>query len=93
MYKAVFFTDTFESAATDVLAAMDKAMADGVDLMSLSLGFEETPYYENVTAIGALAAMEKGIFVSVSAGDSGPRSYTMVNSAPWFTSAGAGTIG
>ena len=92
MYKALFYTDDDNSAASDVLAAMDQAIADGVDVMSLSLGFFKTPYYEDVIAIGAFAAMEKGIFVSVSAGNSGPHAYTVINGAPWFTSVGAGTI-
>ncbi|XP_020252140.1 subtilisin-like protease SBT1.7 [Asparagus officinalis] len=92
MYKALFSSDDFKSAASDVLAAMDQAIEDGVDLMSLSLGFSQSPYYEDVIAIGAFAAMEKGIFVSVSAGNSGPRAYTVINGAPWFTSVGAGTI-
>ncbi|KAF3435581.1 hypothetical protein FNV43_RR22671 [Rhamnella rubrinervis] len=39
MYKVLFFNDTYETAASDVLAGMDQAIADGVDLMSLSLGF------------------------------------------------------
>ena len=46
----------------------------------------------DVIAIEAFAAMEKGIFVSVSAGNSGPHAYTVINGAPWFTSVGAGTI-
>nr|XP_010927458.2 subtilisin-like protease SBT1.7 [Elaeis guineensis] len=92
MYKVLFAGDTFESAATDVLAGMDQAIADGVDLMSLSLGFPQTPYYSNVIALGAFAAMERGIFVSCSAGNSGPDGYTIFNGAPWITTVGAGTI-
>ncbi|KAL6010746.1 hypothetical protein ACLOJK_001188 [Asimina triloba] len=91
-YKIGFYTDTEESMMTDVLAGMDQAIADGVDLMSLSLGFSEVPYYENVIALGAFAAMEKGIFVSCSAGNSGPYAYTIFNGAPWITTVGAGTI-
>lgn len=92
MYKALFYNDDYSSAASDVLAAMDQAIADGVDLMSLSLGFGKAPFYKDVIAIGAFAAMEKGIFVFVSAGNSGPHAYTLINGAPWFTSVGAGTI-
>ncbi|KAF6166711.1 hypothetical protein GIB67_028501 [Kingdonia uniflora] len=60
MYKVVFLNDTYDSAASDVLKGMDQAIEDGVDLMSLSLGFFEFPYYKNPIAIGAFAAMEKG---------------------------------
>ncbi|KAJ8630966.1 hypothetical protein MRB53_024289 [Persea americana] len=92
MYKVLFLRGSLESASTDVLAGMDQAIADGVDLMSLSLGFPEDPFYANPIALGAFAALEKGIFVSCSAGNSGPRAYTIYNGAPWITTVGAGTI-
>lgn len=80
----MFLTDTDESADSTVLAAMDWAIADGVNLiMSLLLAFNKTPYFEHVIAIGAFAAMEKGIFVSALAGNGGPHEYTMLNGAPW----------
>lgn len=92
MYKVLFTNDTYDSAASDTLAGMDQAIADGVDLMSLSLGFIETPFYNNPIALGAFTAMEKGIFVACSAGNSGPHAYTIENGAPWITTVGAGTI-
>ncbi|XP_015892876.3 subtilisin-like protease SBT3 [Ziziphus jujuba] len=92
MYKVVFDGDTYETAASDVLAGMDQAIADGVDIMSLSLGFPETPFSENPIAVGAFSAMEKGIFVSCSVGNSGPHAYTIFNGAPWITTVGAGTV-
>ena len=91
-YKVLFVNDTYASAASDTLAGMDQAIADGVDLMSLSLGFDETTFEQNPIAVGSFAAMEKGIFVSCSAGNSGPDGYTMFNGAPWITTIGAGTI-
>ncbi|WVZ85656.1 hypothetical protein U9M48_032553 [Paspalum notatum var. saurae] len=92
VYKAVFSADTLESASTDVLAAMDQAIADGVDVMSLSIGFPETSYDTNVIAIGAFAAMEKGVFVTCSAGNDGPYGYSILNGAPWITTVGAASI-
>ncbi|KAJ9551834.1 hypothetical protein OSB04_015879 [Centaurea solstitialis] len=92
MYKVLFLDNSYDAAASDTLAGMDQAIEDGVDLMSLSLGFFETPFYENPIAIGAFAAMEKGIFVSCSAGNGGPHSYTVTNGAPWITTVGAGTV-
>lgn len=92
MYKVLFLNDTFDSAASDTLAGIDQAIEDGVDLLSMSLGFFRTPFYTDPIAIGTFAAMERGIFVSVSAGNGGPHAYTVINGAPWFTSVGAGTI-
>ncbi|GKD18604.1 subtilisin-like protease SBT1.7 [Tanacetum coccineum] len=68
MYKVLFLDNSYDAAASDTLAGMDQAIEDGVDLMSLSLGFFETRFSQNPIAIGAFAAMEKGIFVSCSAG-------------------------
>ncbi|KAF9588807.1 hypothetical protein IFM89_016167 [Coptis chinensis] len=63
MYKVLWHQWTLKSAATDVLAGMDQAIADGVDIMSLSLGFDQTPYFNDVIAIASLSAIEKGIVV------------------------------
>ncbi|KAJ4836343.1 hypothetical protein Tsubulata_007306, partial [Turnera subulata] len=96
MYKVLFYSpdnDDYDAAATDTLAGMDQAIEDGVDIMSLSLGFfETTPFSENPIAVGAFAAVKKGIFVVCSAGNGGPHGYTMLNGAPWLTTVGAGTI-
>ncbi|XP_023754746.1 subtilisin-like protease SBT1.7 [Lactuca sativa] len=92
MYKVLFLNASYDAAESDTLAGMDQAIEDGVDLMSLSLGFIETPFFQNPIAIGAFAAMEKGIFVSCSAGNAGPHHYTILNGAPWITTIGAGTI-
>ncbi|XP_039070026.1 subtilisin-like protease SBT3 [Hibiscus syriacus] len=76
---------------SDVLAAMDQAIADGVDIMSLSLGFGQIDYFEDVIAIASLSAIEKGIVVVCSAGNDGAP-YTTQNAAPWITTVGAGTL-
>jgi subtilisin family serine protease len=78
--------------ASDILAAMDAAIEDGVDVLSLSLGGGSTPFYANSIAIGAFGATQKGIFVSCSAGNGGPGNGTLSNEAPWILTVGASTI-
>ncbi|OVA03787.1 Peptidase S8/S53 domain [Macleaya cordata] len=89
VYKVCWSTGCFGS---DILAAMDRAILDGVDVLSLSLGGGSAPYYRDTIAIGAFSAMEKGIFVSCSAGNSGPGRATLANVAPWIMTVGAGTL-
>ncbi|KAK3232441.1 hypothetical protein Dsin_004322 [Dipteronia sinensis] len=58
----------------------------------MSVGGIVTPYQEDPIAIGSFGAMEKGILVSVSAGNSGFEAKTVDNVAPWITTVGATTI-
>ncbi|KAM7280144.1 hypothetical protein ACFE04_007278 [Oxalis oulophora] len=79
-------------ADSDIAAGMDKAMADGVNIMSLSMGGKAVDYDQDIIAIGAFKATTQGIFVSCSAGNAGPFSKTLSNVAPWITTVGAGTL-
>lgn len=88
-YKVCWSSGCFGS---DILKGMDQAIADGVDVLSLSLGGGSGPYYRDTIAIGAFTAIEKGIFVSCSAGNSGPTKASLANTAPWIMTVGAGTI-
>ncbi|XP_021820185.1 subtilisin-like protease SBT1.8 [Prunus avium] len=92
MYKVLWASDSEKSAATDVLAGMDQAISDGVDIMSLSIGFDFLPYYNDIIAIGALSAIEKGIVVVCAAGNDGWAENSTYNGAPWITTVGAGTL-
>lgn len=76
-------------ADADILAAFDDAIADGVDIISISLG-GETPldYFQEATAIGAFHAMRS----ESSAGNEGPRPKTITNFSPWALSVAAATI-
>ncbi|KAK7328809.1 hypothetical protein VNO77_22933 [Canavalia gladiata] len=78
--------------ASDILAGMDRAIQDGVDVLSLSLGGGSAPYFHDTIAVGAFAAVERGIFVSCSAGNSGPIKASLANVAPWIMTVGAGTL-
>ncbi|XP_075508649.1 subtilisin-like protease [Primulina tabacum] len=82
---------TIGCTESDILAAMDVAIDDGVDILSLSLGGESFPFYEDSIALGAYSAMEKGIFVSCAAGNSGPFNKSLSNEAPWILTVGAST--
>ncbi|KAL2468220.1 CO(2)-response secreted protease [Forsythia ovata] len=78
-----------------ILKAFDDAIADGVDVLSLSLGASagfEQEFSEDPIAIGAFHAVEKGIIVMCSAGNEGPDSKTVVNIAPWILTVAATTI-
>ncbi|KAL8165983.1 hypothetical protein V2J09_007482 [Rumex salicifolius] len=88
-YKACWSGGCF---GTDILAAMDKAVEDGVDIMSLSIGGGTSDYDRDTVALGAFKALTKGIFVSTSAGNGGPGAGTLSNVAPWITTVGAGTL-
>uniref|UniRef100_A0A7N0VII0 Subtilisin-like protease SBT1.7 n=1 Tax=Kalanchoe fedtschenkoi TaxID=63787 RepID=A0A7N0VII0_KALFE len=88
-YKVCWIGGCFSS---DILAALEQAISDNVNVLSMSLGGGMADYHRDSVSIGAFAAMEKGIFVSCSAGNAGPNSYTLSNVAPWITTVGAGTI-
>ncbi|KAG6502584.1 hypothetical protein ZIOFF_034869 [Zingiber officinale] len=92
VYKVCFWDGCPGSA---ILAGFDDAIADGVDLLSVSIGapaiympdFDKDPI-----AIGAFHAVAKGITVVCSAGNDGPTSSTVTNAAPWILTVAATTI-
>ncbi|KAK7349307.1 hypothetical protein VNO77_06573 [Canavalia gladiata] len=90
-YKICWQLGCFDS---DILAAMDEAVADGVHVISLSVGANgyAPQYYRDSIAVGAFGASQHGVLVSCSAGNSGPGPYTAVNIAPWILTVGASTI-
>lgn len=89
-YKVCWLKGCFDS---DLIAGFDKAIADGVHILSMSLGGGSgTEYHSDILAIATFAATARGILVSASAGNSGPYRGSVFNVAPWITTVGAGTI-
>lgn len=84
---------SFGCSDTDILAAFDDAIADGVDIISLSVG-DSFPldYFEDSIAIGAFHAMKGGVLTSNSAGNSGPSASTLSNFSPWSLTVAASSI-
>lgn len=90
VYK-ICWKDGFFDA--DILAAYDDAIADGVDIISLSVNAKEVrPYFKDPIAIGSFQAMKNGILTSNSAGNSGPKLFTTTSLSPWLLSDAASTI-
>ncbi|GAB4827110.1 hypothetical protein Ancab_033997 [Ancistrocladus abbreviatus] len=74
----------------DMLAAMDDAIKDGVNVMTLSIGTASPISYQTDSiAIGAFHAAKKNIVVACSAGNNGPVPGTLSNPAPWIITVGA----
>ncbi|KAF5751605.1 subtilisin-like protease SBT5.3 [Tripterygium wilfordii] len=77
----------------DVLSAMDDAIKDGVDILSLSLGPDppQPLYFQDGISIGGFHAFQKGILVSCSAGNAGFPG-TATNVAPWIVTVAASSV-
>ncbi|XP_026384647.1 subtilisin-like protease SBT1.4 [Papaver somniferum] len=82
------------AVTSDSLAGYEQVVKDGVDVMSISLGHGYgTPYHRSPIAIGTFGATEKGIVVSLAAGNNGAKGpKTVGNSAPWMLTVGGSTI-
>lgn len=79
----------------DIVKAMDHAIRDGVDVLSLSLGSEIPLDFEvdrSDFAIAAFHAVMKGIPVVCAGGNDGPFTQTISNVAPWLITVAATTM-
>jgi len=88
-YKVCWFNGCYRS---DILAGMDDAVRDGVDVLSLSLGGFPIPLFEDSIAIGSFRATARGVSVVCAAGNNGPARSSVANEAPWVLTVGAATL-
>ncbi|KAK3016729.1 hypothetical protein RJ639_006707 [Escallonia herrerae] len=90
IYKACWFNLCSDA---DILSALDDAINDGVDIISLSLGPvpPQPNYFQDANSIGTFHAFQKGILVCASAGNSAFPS-TATNVAPWILTVAASTM-
>ncbi|VAI17599.1 unnamed protein product [Triticum turgidum subsp. durum] len=89
MYKACI--PMKDCPDSDVAAAIDAAVSDGVDLISISLGDTARPFYDDLLAVATFGAERRGVFVVMSGGNDGPTASSITNVAPWMTTVGAAT--
>ncbi|XP_062088526.1 subtilisin-like protease SBT2.4 [Humulus lupulus] len=84
VYKAVYPT---VATLTDVVSAIDQAILDGVDILTLSVGPDEPPEdtvtFLSIFDIAMLYARRAGVFVVQAAGNKGPGPSTVVSYSPW----------
>lgn len=85
-------TDDDGCASSDLLAGIDAAVADGVDVINYSIGGGAADTTVSATDQAFLGAAAAGVFVSASAGNSGPDASTLDNASPWITTVAASTI-
>jgi hypothetical protein len=72
------------------VAAIDQAVADGVDVINFSISGTATNFRDPVE-IAFLFAADAGVFVAASAGNAGPTNGTVAHPSPWITTVAAGT--
>ena len=93
MYKALWSTQDASTASgftSDLVAAIDQAVADGVDVINYSISGTTTNFLDPVQ-VAYLFAADAGVFVAASAGNSGPATGTVAHPGPWLTTVAAGT--
>ena len=81
MYKALWSTQdapTASGCTADLVAAIDQAVADGVDVINYSISGSQTNFLDPVM-VSYLYTARAGIFVATSAGNSGPAESTVAH--------------
>ncbi|CAH9082348.1 unnamed protein product [Cuscuta europaea] len=93
VYKSLY--KSFGGFAADVVAAIDQAAQDGVDIISLSITPNRRPpgiaTFFNPIDMALLSAVKVGIFVVQAAGNTGPSPKSISSFSPWIFTVGAST--
>ncbi|GAA4875770.1 S8 family serine peptidase [Ferrimonas pelagia] len=76
---------------TALLAAIEQAIMDQVDVINFSIGGGESFPWEDAVELAFLSAREAGINVAAAAGNSGPYFFSTDHTSPWLTSVAATT--
>ena len=76
--------------SSDSVAAVQQAILDGVNVINFSISGGAQPYSDPVE-LAFLDAVNAGISVNASAGNSGPGAATSDHGGPWTTTVGAST--
>jgi subtilisin family serine protease len=87
MYRVCLKSGCFSS---DSVAAVNRAILDGVNVINFSISGGANPYTDPVE-LAFLDATNAGISVNASAGNSGPGAATAAHGGPWVTTVGAST--
>jgi subtilisin family serine protease len=87
MYKVCGAAGCYSS---DSAAAVQQAIADGVNAINFSISGGGNPYSDAVSLV-FLDAYNAGIFVAASAGNAGPGADTTDHREPWVTTVAAST--
>ncbi|XP_076956379.1 subtilisin-like protease SBT2.6 [Bidens hawaiensis] len=92
VYKALY--RMFGGFVADVVAAIDQAVYDGVDILNLSVGPNSPPATTKTTYLNPfdatlLSAVKAGIFVAQASGNGGPLAKSIVSYSPWIASVAA----
>jgi hypothetical protein len=93
VYKVCWIVDdegSDQCATSDAVAAIDAAVADGVDVLNYSISGSRAQTIDPVE-LAFFRAAEAGVFVAASAGNSGPSVSTVAHNSPWLTTVAAGT--
>ena len=94
MYKVCWTGDGVPDGCfnSDSVAAINDAVADGVDVLNYSIGGTSESSVLDSVAQAFRGASNAGVFVANSAGNSGPGASTLDHPAPWVTTVAAATF-